>query len=1511
MKKLATISVLGALCALLMVTAQAQVPGFPQLYNVSLEIVGQGSITVDPDQPDASGAANEYTENSLLFYGDPNSEGISIACTASEAIGWRFSHWELGPLGSETNESQNPTTLDLVPGGGSPSQWTLRAVFVRVYTLTVNIVGTGTVTANPNLAEYAEGTVVDLAPQPGAGWSFDGWSGDLTGSDNPASITMDSNKNVTATFTEDPATYTLTVNVVGTGTVTRDPDLAEYAEGTVVDLTPQPGAGWSFDGWSGDLTGSDNPASITMDSNKTVTATFTQDPATYTLAVNIVGAGTVAKNPDLAEYAAGATVELTAQPAAGWSFVEWSGDLTGSSSPTSITMDSEKTVTATFCTSPAAPSNAHAAAVAADEITLAWTDNATTESGFRIYRSETRDSRDPTPLGETGPNTESFVDDSVECGVLYHYSVVAFNDCGESAAAQTDAATPDCVDYCWETGSIPLIANGSGADLNGRFGVAAGSILCADAGDIQGPPPSFAPSTTLRFALDGSCPGGGDFAYLTNIQAPAVCGEARVWDLRVVDDGPSQTVTLSWDLSGVQLSACAVSLILTDLETGDQTNMLVEAAYEYTKAGNPEARLFTVQLLCAQPVCPDADAGPDRQVHVGTTVTVDAGGSTSASYYRWTFVSRPAQSVAVLSDPNAIAPTFVADLCGEYTLELWVQNDGCWDSDRVTVIAGNTRPNAPNLGPDQTHQVPDDDSDGRADQPAVIQLSGQGNGDADGDAIAAWSWEWVEWPGQEHPDLSTDDVADPTFTADLLGRYVLRARVSDGRPCDSWSLWEEIVVELVGQCSNHAPHTPSAGPDQMHTAADSDGDGQPDQVVHVQLQGTANGDPDSDQIVEWIWEWVDWPGRPATPSPILSASGIANPSFDAPDYGTYVLRFQVGDGRGCNALSEWDPITVTVQLPILFSDDMESGVNGWTANGMWRLVEGTCCPNLPSETHVWAFGRSGGFIGSGSATTPAFDVSGLAAIDVEFWVCQQLSATYWYLDAVAEASFDGGPWQVFWTNGESPSGAWAQVGPRTVDVPAGSTTAQIRIRVTRSRGMGCFAIDDVLVTSSAPAVMRTLTVTSDGCCAIDVDGDGQADVAPGTTQTFQVPDGTTFVLMALPGECCEITGWTVDGTPVDGNPIQVDVNADRTAICVCAPITHVTLTVTADDGAGVDVDGDGQADVAPGTTETFQVPCGDECTLQALPDVDHRFSHWLVDGQTVDANPSVFTMNADRTVESFCVDASTGQELFFDDMESGVNGWTTEGMWQQVEGTCCPNLPSETHAWGFGRSGGFIGTGFAATPTFDVSGLAAIDVEFWVCQQLTATYWYLDAVAEASFDGGPWQVFWTNGESPSGAWAQVGPRTVNVPAGSTTAQIRIRVTRSRGMGCFAIDDLRVVSSVPNGRETMVMIPADVDSDAPAEFVIESVGNEPNPVRDVHTTRFSVMGRGIDEIRVNIYDQTGSLVFDSGWQPNGYDWHVESDTGEVLANGIYLYQVLVRGLNGEVLVTQTKKLAVYR
>jgi len=95
---------------------------------------------------------------------------------------------------------------------------------------------------------YPSGTQVTLTAIPASGWSFAGWSGDITSSDNPLTITMDANISATATFTQDE--YTLDVSTAGSGTVDLDPVGPTYPSGTQVTLTATPASGWAFAGWS-------------------------------------------------------------------------------------------------------------------------------------------------------------------------------------------------------------------------------------------------------------------------------------------------------------------------------------------------------------------------------------------------------------------------------------------------------------------------------------------------------------------------------------------------------------------------------------------------------------------------------------------------------------------------------------------------------------------------------------------------------------------------------------------------------------------------------------------------------------------------------------------------------------------------------------------------------------------------------------------------------------------------------------------------------------------------------------------------------------------------------------------------------------------------------------------------------------------------------------------------------------------------------------------------------------
>jgi len=81
----------------------------------------------------------------------------------------------------------------------------------------------------------------------------------------------------------------LTVNAVGNGTVTKDP-APPYDCDDEVTLTASADPGWTFAGWSGDLSGTTNPITVTVTGSRVIAATFTQDEDTNQIFLPLITA---------------------------------------------------------------------------------------------------------------------------------------------------------------------------------------------------------------------------------------------------------------------------------------------------------------------------------------------------------------------------------------------------------------------------------------------------------------------------------------------------------------------------------------------------------------------------------------------------------------------------------------------------------------------------------------------------------------------------------------------------------------------------------------------------------------------------------------------------------------------------------------------------------------------------------------------------------------------------------------------------------------------------------------------------------------------------------------------------------------------------------------------------------------------------------------------------------------------------------------------------------------------
>jgi uncharacterized repeat protein (TIGR02543 family) len=261
-------------------------------------------------------------------------------------LGWVFESW-----GGDLTGNEVPKNINV------DKEKNVTVKFKRKdYPLNVTISGEGTVeekiVSSPGGRSYPYQTVVELAPKPKEGWVFEGWSGDLTGNEAPKNITVDKEKNVTAKFRR--RDYPLNLTIEGEGLIEEkivsSPGDKTYPFQTVVELTPKPKDGWIFESWGGDLTGNEVPKTITVDKEKNVSAKFVRKE--FKINYTFTGEGTVEEKiisiPGNRTYPFQTVVELTPKPNFGWEFESWGGDLSGSETPKTITIDSEKNVSVKF-----------------------------------------------------------------------------------------------------------------------------------------------------------------------------------------------------------------------------------------------------------------------------------------------------------------------------------------------------------------------------------------------------------------------------------------------------------------------------------------------------------------------------------------------------------------------------------------------------------------------------------------------------------------------------------------------------------------------------------------------------------------------------------------------------------------------------------------------------------------------------------------------------------------------------------------------------------------------------------------------------------------------------------------------------------------------------------------------------------------------------------------------------------------------------------------------------------
>ena len=286
-----------------------------------------------------------YSSTQLFSWARGSSHTIATTSPQSGGTGVQYV-WTNWTGGGAISRTVAPTT-----------NTTYTANFSTQYFLTTSHGTGGSVT--PGSGWRNKGATVSISATAATGYSFSNWTGSgagsYSGTNNPASITMNGPITENAAFTQNNVQVTVQANPPGLAfTVDGTPYTAAQtfswqpgSSHTIATTSPQSGGAgvqYLWTNWSG---GGAISHTVAPTTNNTYTANFGTQ---YYLTMTGGTGGTV--TPGSGWRSTGTTVSIRATPASGYSFTNWtgsgSGSYTGTNNPASITMSGPITETATF-----------------------------------------------------------------------------------------------------------------------------------------------------------------------------------------------------------------------------------------------------------------------------------------------------------------------------------------------------------------------------------------------------------------------------------------------------------------------------------------------------------------------------------------------------------------------------------------------------------------------------------------------------------------------------------------------------------------------------------------------------------------------------------------------------------------------------------------------------------------------------------------------------------------------------------------------------------------------------------------------------------------------------------------------------------------------------------------------------------------------------------------------------------------------------------------------------------
>jgi RHS repeat-associated protein len=227
--------------------------------------------------------------------------------------------------------------------------------------------------------------------------------------------------------------------------------------------------------------------------------------------------------------------------------------------------------------------------------------------------------------------------------------------------------------------------------INGAF-IFLADFLAGDASVLEKSIALKTDNSLITFFMGD--PGASISVQISGIETPVTPPQITFFMAEPAGIKRGESSTLTWQTTYAQ--SCVIEPGVGTVGPSGSVSVAPTATTIYTLtaegAGDPVTATTALTIENSAPV---SQAGPDREVFVHDTVTLDGSGSMDVDEdplnFNWNFVAIPQGSAAALSDSSVLNPTFIPDIAGAYTVQLIV-NDGAVDSDPDTVTITSNPP---------------------------------------------------------------------------------------------------------------------------------------------------------------------------------------------------------------------------------------------------------------------------------------------------------------------------------------------------------------------------------------------------------------------------------------------------------------------------------------------------------------------------------------------------------------------------------------------------------------------------------------------------------------------------------------------------------------------------------------------------------------------------------------------------------------------------------------------------